>query len=264
MTTEDQVLGLFVAANPVADPGAVLIDPATRDRLESVEQRSDRMDIAGLTDRNKTPGGGRWMAVAAAVVLLAGLGVLWLTFRSDEAEPASVPPEVATVEAAYGALNAGDLPTYLALLADNEAAESANLVQILINANGVFDVVEPCTKTGVTNRGETIVECIVATYDDFHGPAGIVSTHRETWLIDEDGKIGARDDEIDLFHNFEFNRNFWTWLLDEHRDVYVEIAPVDLASLPGWQRDPNDMLIAVEYVDEFITQSPIYPIEGSD
>ncbi len=45
-----------------------------------------------------------------------------------------------------------------------------------------------------------------------------------------------------------------------YSDVYKEIRPVDFESLPGWQRDPSDMLIAVQYVDEFVAQSDDYPI----
>jgi len=48
---------------------------------------------------------------------------------------------------------------------------------------------------------------------------------------------------------------------DEYPDVYASIQPADLGSLPGWRRDPADMAVAIQYVEEFVAQSDIYPVE---
>ena len=261
MTTEDQVSLLFAAANPVVDPEALIVDQDADARLAEIEQRRLQMDTTNETNHEATKGRVGRMVAAAVVVLALGVGATWLTLRSDEPEPVAVPPEVATVEAAYAALNAGDLDGFLDLLTDSAATHMAKIEEILINANQVTEIVEPCTSGGTTIRGETIVTCVVSTFDDFHGPAGIASTHTDTWLLDDVGAITSRVDDMDLFHQFQFNRAFWQWLQGVHLDVYQEIAPFDLESLPGWNGDAASMRVAVEYVGEFIAQSEVYPLD---
>ena len=59
----------------------------------------------------------------------------------------------------------------------------------------------------------------------------------------------------------EFNWAFWTWLRTEHPDIALWMTPTDRNWLPGGEGPATDMTIALEYVDEFIAQSPDYPIE---
>ena len=96
-----------------------------------------------------------------------------------------------------------------------------------------------------------------------------------TFLINEDDKItdSGRDDgsgdipweETELAM---FNFAFWSWLMDAHPSVFDDIgsAPTGLYDIPGLAtsqfdpRDPAVMLIAVQFVDEFVAQSDVYPL----
>jgi len=55
-------------------------------------------------------------------------------------------------------------------------------------------------------------------------------------------------------------------LSDTYPDVYEDIDPGFITySGPGFQtQNPEHMLIAVEYVAEFVAQSDIYPLDLSD
>ena len=35
-------------------------------------------------------------------------------------------------------------------------------------------------------------------------------------------------------------------------------------SFPGWRDNPEHMAIAIEYIDEFVAQSDVYPLEPND
>jgi hypothetical protein len=61
-----------------------------------------------------------------------------------------------------------------------------------------------------------------------------------------------------------FGLAFEDWLRTEHPDVYDKIS--NGPSIPGfgYGRDPADMLIALEYVDEFVAQSGTYPLDPSN
>jgi len=48
-----------------------------------------------------------------------------------------------------------------------------------------------------------------------------------------------------------------------HPEVHADIAPLDVEGLPGAGElggEPDDMLVTLEYVDEFVAQSDDYPI----
>lgn len=100
----------------------------------------------------------------------------------------------------------------------------------------------------------------MAVTNDFTGPGGLVDTMTDTFVLTDIGKINLRIQAHDNPFFEQFNRAFWDWLTVAHPDVYADITPIDNESLPGWDRDPDDMLTALEYVDEFIAQSDMYPI----
>ena len=63
-----------------------------------------------------------------------------------------------------------------------------------------------------------------------------------------------------------FNRAFHRWLSDTYPDVYNEMGYVLVSSDgPGFDtKNPDHMLIAVEYVEEFVAQSDKYPLDATD
>ena len=197
--------------------------------------------------------------VAAVVVIVAGIGFMVLT-QGNEVPPAA--PALSVVMTSYEAWNNGDYDGYLATFTVEAAEEEAgDLTQILMNANQQIEPVEPCRVIETSPTGESTVQCLTTVRNDWNGPAGITDNGTETFVVNAENKISSRDDLTpDFSAYFKFNREFWLWFLMAYPDVYEEIKPIDAESLPGWQRDPSDMLIAVQYVDEFVAQSDDYPI----
>lgn len=69
---------------------------------------------------------------------------------------------------------------------------------------------------------------------------------------------------IDNNDDFAFMRAFWDWLRPTYPDVHDEIRPNDGQSFPGWGRGRDlveDMAVALQYMDEFLAQSDVYPLE---
>ncbi len=135
--------------------------------------------------------------------------------------------------------------------------------EIFMNANQRLEVVEPCR---LITGSPVVVECTIHLFDGFHGPAGISGTAPAQFYLDDDLRITRWDDNQDCcLKQAAFTRDFWFWLLDAHRDVYDQIRPIDNGALPGYGgRDPADMSIAIQYVDEFVAQSDKYPLDLSN
>ncbi len=118
---------------------------------------------------------------------------------------------------------------------------------------------------GTSPTGESTVQCLTSIRSDFHGPAGFVDRGTLTVVVNTDSRISSLNSEGTCCEvEFQFNNRFWQWLEVAHPAVYEEIKPEDFASgkesLPGFRRDPAHMLIAIQYVEEFVAQSPDYPI----
>jgi len=63
-----------------------------------------------------------------------------------------------------------------------------------------------------------------------------------------------------------FNRAFHQWLSDTHPDVYAEMDPRYISGNgPGFDTEnPEHMLVAIDYVEEFVAQSNTYPLDPTD
>ena len=67
-----------------------------------------------------------------------------------------------------------------------------------------------------------------------------------------------------------FNQAFHQWLSDTYPDVYSQMDPGYISgnvssNAPGFNtQNPEHMLIAVEYVEEFVAQSDTYPLDRKD
>ena len=199
-------------------------------------------------------------AAAAMLVLIFGIGT-WVIVGGSEGD--DVAAEVSVVLSQYEAWNNGDYDGWSATLTEELAQEETGggFPYILFNSNQQIEVVEPCRVIGTSPVGESTVQCVTTVRSDFYGPAGIAESVTETFVVNAEGKISSIDSDGECCSaQFEHNRKFWQWLRSAYPDVHEEIKPFDGESLPGWRGDPADMLIAVQYVEEFVAQSDAYPI----
>lgn len=201
---------------------------------------------------------------AAAVVLLLVVGVAgWASIR--DGEDAAVSPEIAVAIAAYDALNDGDVDAYLALFSDEAAPNQGRDVQeLLVASNSQTELVEPCRLLDPSpTSGATRVQCRVSMTDDWYAPARVgprFST--DTFIMSEAGDLtSVLVDFVGPYFYSDYNSDFWAWLDGAHPEVAAAIAPVYKQTSPGRESEtPADMLTALEYVDEFIAQSDVYPL----
>lgn len=117
-----------------------------------------------------------------------------------------------------------------------------------------------CTRTTDANR----VTCDSAHRDDFHGAGGLVLTEHLEFQFDTEGLITSYRplDDDDTYADYHtFGQAFAAWLLETHPDVsrnyrsfLYDIGP--LSRMPTAAKVPT----ALEYVDEFVTQSGDYPV----
>lgn len=261
--TDETVFQLLMATNPVPDPDGLDSPMAA---FTPPKQGSPRRTGRGIATHEGDTGMGSyaygrdWLrtGVATAVVLLLGLGT-WVALGGSDGE--EVAPEVNVVLAAFDAWNAGDFEGFLAAFTDDLAqAEMGGVSRIIFNAGSEIEIVEPCHVVETSATGST-VQCGIVERNGFHGPAGISNSSTSTFVVDLAGKI-THFTEVGTCCSaeFTFQGRFWAWLADSYPNVYERIRPIDGQSLPGWEGDPADMLVAIQYVEEFIAQSIDYPL----
>jgi len=141
--------------------------------------------------------------------------------------------------------------------------------EILMNANQRWEIVEPCRVVDESAAGDTIVDCLIVNTDDFWGVGNIYEPRTLTFHVNDDGKLTTREGVTNrtTFRSPErnaFNRSFHQWLSDTYPDVYSG-GPTPSHSGPGFDTQNSDhMLIAVDYVEEFVAQSDIYPFDPTN
>jgi hypothetical protein len=202
-------------------------------------------------------------ATAAVTALLAGsvLIVTAVAGPDSAAPPAGMEP-VAVIDSAYEALNAGDVDGWMAHYTADHFENPllvASLHDVLAAAGQRKEMLEPCRPIG-----EEQVECTVRDVNDFHGAAGITITLRERFTVNEDGRISATDTTVISFTQpgyYTFTQTFWSWMEDAHPEVHAENRPVIVTH---WPKEPEQIRVGLEYLDEFLAQSDLYPItDGS-
>jgi hypothetical protein len=272
VTPEDRVAELFARANPVPSAGSLLEYPNAH--LATIEQRSEDLDAGTLRDESSTQrprrSGALLSAVAAVLVLVGGLAA-WLSTGRLGSIPQDtlVDPRIAAVMSAIDAYNAGDVDGWVAAFdpaAQEVRAEEVGprWFEIMMSTNATIDVVEPCR---LSESDPTLVECTLRYTDDYFTPAGLLGTAPAEFHLDDGLKItGWEDNQIccAVFDEriFSYTGSFYAWLQSNHPDVYEQIKPVDNPrDVPGWKTDAAFMAIAIQYVDEFIAQSSVYPVE---
>ncbi len=140
--------------------------------------------------------------------------------------------------------------------------------QILMNAEQQWDITEPCQVVGVSAVGDTVVDCLIVNTDSFWGVGNIYEPRTLTFHVNDDGKLTTREGVTSetTFRSqrrLSFNRSFHQWLSDTYPDVYKEVGYESISSSgPGFAtQNPDHMLIAVDYVGEFVAQSDDYPLD---
>lgn len=265
MNTQDRVWTLLIEANPV--PSVDVYATSETDvtaALTELEERSSAMTQTkkrtGQVESRRGPAI-RWMAGAAVAVLA---GAIFLTTWQGTPQP-----EVAAVMDAIDVFNSGDGEAWREAF-DPSAEEVSEpwafdgglyyTHDVMMAANEQLTVIEPCEVTGTD---PTVVECVIAEVNDWHGKAGITHDVVTEFELNDEMLItswnfgyGCCEDE------FAFNRAFWFWLSVAHADVAPLIRPVDGESFPGFERDPEHMAVAIQYVDEFLAQSDEYPVDN--
>ena len=278
MTREDHVLAMFAAANPVPDADQLVLSRSNVVRIGTAEQmehtmadRQQRTPTPTTATRKQRP----WLIGAAGAVIVlfvgAGLRAAAATNDNDAATPppdatAQVEPEVAAVLSAINAYNAGDREAWAAAQANGEVGD---VTALMMNANNQLDMVGPCRITATTLAGDVVVACEISARDDLYGTGGIVDTATSEYTLNDELKITEWTDQLYEDETgeccpqlSEFNVWFYEWLRSAHPDVHAEIG--NGASIPGLGKDPAHMLIALDYVNEFVAQSDDYPLDTSN
>lgn len=209
------------------------------------------------------------LALAAAVAVIVGFVLVYddssdLTSTADSVTRELEGPASAFLDATARRddARAAELLTGAAAI---EFDDSAQFREIFSNTNEQYEIVEPCRVVDAAVGVDNMVECTISYTNDWHGPAGLLpGTQVANFLVTSEGEISSAFDPLspisaDRF--FAYNRAFWDWFQLAYPDVYEETKPYDGESLPGWQGDPADMATAVQYVDEFIAQSDVYPLD---
>lgn len=174
---------------------------------------------------------------------------------------------IAVVVSALDAKNEFDLDGWLAV---HEGGTRKGIPlfaeELLMNANQHWEVTEPCRVTGENTAGDTVVECLITNTDDFWGAGEIYEPRDLRFTVRSDGLITTDDliMESNSFASAErdaFNRSFYAWIKQAFPDVHSELDPgIRTFSAPGFEtQDPDHMLLAIDYVDEFVAQSADYP-----
>ncbi len=288
MTSQDRVARLFAEANPYPLPGPT--EPGEgADGLETSATRSSTMTMPDTIERDRHDDTGhrwgRWVA-AAALVAAAGLTIL-LTGPNSEpspvgalADPATgtTVPVTTTSEAQFAervtsfesmveVYNSGDFEAWRSLLVDNpslfgarvESDEDWEAQRSWLAANEVWTITGECGPAGNPQR----ILCPATLANDFMAPAGLRWTIPQLRILfSDDGQVVAIDanhweiagDPEDYFEAFD------SWLADAHPEVHAAFGP----RVDGWGLLPGaqDMPTALEYVDEFLAQSDVYPLSG--
>jgi hypothetical protein len=134
--------------------------------------------------------------------------------------------------------------------------------RILMNSKQQYEIVEACHVTGEDISGKTSVECVIKDSNEYWAVGGISDTRRQVYLVNADGLI-TNTNHFGSSSRNAFNHAFHQWLSDTYPEVYNEMGYATISSNgPGFDtRNPDHMLIAVEYVEEFVAQSDTYPLE---
>jgi hypothetical protein len=107
---------------------------------------------------------------------------------------------------------------------------------------------------------------VLKDVNDFWAVGGISDTEPHTFTVNKDGLISGGEGGFASTRRDQFNGKFHVWLRDTHPDVWDDSGFAQLSTNgPGFDvRNADLMIVAVEYVEEFVAQSDRYPLDPSD
>ena len=206
----------------------------------------------------------RWLIPAlagATAVIVAIVPAVAVLGNSDEDVIASTPEAV--VLSSYEAWNQGDFDAWFGTFTDDALINGDSkhqwrlLKEVRVLSNSRTEFVEPCRLIEPSPSGDSQVQCTVTRTNDFHGAGGLSVTALETFAVDETNQISSYNEStVELVGSeIAFNQAFWAWLRVTYPEVGSDIYPGMDHQPPGFGDDPRDMLIALDYVEEFVAQS---------
>ena len=213
-----------------------------------------------------------WPAIATAAVVIAVVLAAVLLAPGGGSEPVSpsttvveIAPEVEVVIDALAVFNTGDIEAWVAFWDPDAPAIQPgrggfHYEEILFNANRRVELTGACA-TVASDRIR--VQCPTFVDDDYLGPAGLLGEATSVFTLDEELRIVHWDWGFECCPEWNFNRDFYTWIFESYPEVYPQVGASRVDNLPGNEIDPARMGVAIQYVDEFIAQSDDWPA-GSD
>lgn len=213
-----------------------------------------------------------WSVAIVAFVAVIGLGVAAVLLRRSPgpelAQDSSLASRIAAVETMIEAHNSGDFAVWRAHFVANgpnilrgpvQDESELDWQRSLMAANEVWTLDGECRPDPTHDEWIT---CPMTFTNDFWGPAGVILTGEVRFVVGRDGLLR----EMSMVTSkatgepLEFITMFDQWLAEAHPDVHASFGQgVDGE---GTMPNPDDMPRALQYVDEFIAQSDVYPIEG--
>lgn len=289
MSAERHVMALLEEGNPAPELGDewTHLDAATY--LATLEQRiSEMTKLETNESQQDTPR--QWnrpWLIAAVFVFVLGVGA----FLFNQMNPASVagPPAIplegaedhpgaaeafSAVEAAYHLFNTGDPawteiwwrgsdygPSPEELEADRELFTVMRAVDprydvsgCVSKGSGEWDIVD----AGVPTPTGYYFVCETFATDRLLEVAGVYTSESIGWVVDDSSVMAVqwgRDTEEDLV----FHSAFGQWLASNHPEA------ADFLDAPAYGfDDPETRSQILDYAEEFVAQSDVYPLESSD
>jgi hypothetical protein len=134
-----------------------------------------------------------------------------------------------------------------------------------MNSKQQYEIVEACQVIEEDNAADTAVVCVIKDSNEYWAVGGISDTLRQVYVVNADGLIRSTSHFASSSRN-AFNLAFHQWLSDTYPNVYNEMGYLRISrNAPGFDtQNPDHMLIAVEYVEEFVAQSDTYPLDAAD
>jgi hypothetical protein len=288
VSDERLVMALLEEGNPATELGDdawTEVNAATY--LATLERRSSEM--TQLETNKSRPESQRfwttpWLAAAIAVIVL-GVAVVVVNQANQDSIPlagADGDPEATeafkAVEAAYHAFNTGD-PAWVEVrlrgsFFESQEDEEGLLSDLLARwpedqATDPRLEVSGCVSQGHGEWPNVVDEgvpaptgyyfvCETKMTNALYDVAGVQLSETQHWVVDNGAVVAVKGtggtSEPDAFLNA-----FQSWLWQTHPDVAVELT--QFFSNP--ETDPESVRTALEYAEEFVAQSDIYPLETS-
>ncbi|MEX1125776.1 MAG: hypothetical protein WD895_04835 [Acidimicrobiia bacterium] len=289
MSDQRLVMALLEEGNPaieLEDDAWTEMNAATY--LATIERRSSgltQLETKKSQGGSKRPSTTRWLVAAIAVIALGVAGIVVrsggsaIPLTGDEGDPQAVEAFKA-VEAAYSLFNTGD-PAWIEIRlrgsffdspqTEDEIATQLALFHARQAANADIEV------SGCVSRGHgewpDVVDsgvpapvghhfiCEATTSDSLKEPAGIRLAETYLWVVDDGTVVAVRTFE-DTTEQTDFVQAFHDWLEETHPDVFANMVFLGSGTFDFFP-DAESVPAALEYLDEFLAQSDIYPLTTS-